>query len=186
MDLFSSFWPWYVTGPLIGLYVPVMYIVLNRHFGVSSTFRDFCAAVLRPSAPYFQYNWKDHRWRMVFVGGIILGGILAHPTLRTAAKGQISEHTLGVLSRFGVHDFTSLVPADLFSLPSILSLRGFLLVVVGGFLVGFGTRYADGCTSGHTIHGLSNFQRASMIATLCFFIGGMVSSYLILPYILAL
>lgn len=186
MDLFSSFWPWYVTGPLIGLYVPVTYLLLNKHFGISSTFRDICTATLRPAAPYFKYNWKDHSWRLVFVGGIIIGGLLSRGTLETPATGQISEHTLSVLSSQGVRDFTQLIPGDLFSLGSVLTLRGFLLIVVGGFLVGFGTRYADGCTSGHTIHGISNFHRASIVATLCFFIGGLLSSYVLLPFILSL
>jgi len=63
MEIFSSFWPWYVTGPLIGLYVPALYLLVNRHFGISSTFRDICAAFIRPSARYFQYDWKAQRWR---------------------------------------------------------------------------------------------------------------------------
>ncbi len=186
MDLFSSFWPWYVTGPLIGLFVPVIYLLLNKHFGISSTFRDICAAALRPAAPYFKYNWKANSWRLVFVAGIVIGGFLSRATLGTPATGQISEHTLSVLSSQGVRDFTRLIPGDLFSLGSVLTLRGFVLIVVGGFLVGFGTRYADGCTSGHTIHGISNFQRASIVATVCFFLGGLLSTYVLLPLILSL
>jgi hypothetical protein len=186
MDLFSSFWPWYVAGPLIGLYVPVLYLLLNKHFGVSSTFRDICAAALRPAAPYFKYNWKANSWRLVFVGGVVLGGLLARGTLATPAIGQISDHTLAALSSLGVRDFSRLIPGDLFSFSSLLTLRGFLLIVGGGFLVGFGTRYADGCTSGHTIHGIATFQRASIVATLCFFAGGLLSSYVLLPLILSL
>lgn len=186
MESGSVFWPWYVTGPLIGLYVPVLYFLVNRHFGVSSTFRDFCAAVLRPKVPYFQYNWKDHRWRMVFVAGIAIGGFLARSALTTDANGVISGHTLSVLSSLGVKDFASLVPRDLFSWESLLTVRGLLLVVGGGFLVGFGTRYAEGCTSGHSIHGISTFQRASIIATICFFVGGLISTYLLLPLILTM
>ena len=102
MDAFSSFWPWYVTGPLIGLYVPALYLLLNRHFGVSSTFRDICAACLRPNVPYFQYNWKAHRWRLVFVAGIAIGAFLStgyarHPCDRTdlAAHAGCSVPDLG-------------------------------------------------------------------------------------------
>ncbi|MEW6511096.1 MAG: YeeE/YedE thiosulfate transporter family protein [Bacteroidota bacterium] len=186
MDILSSFWPWYVTGPLIGLYVPAIYLLLNKHFGISSTFRDICTVTVRPKARYFQYNWRDHSWRLVFVAGIVIGGFLGHPTLTTAAEGQISGHTLDVLASLGLKDFTSLVPPDLFSWNAIFSLRGFFLLVVGGFLVGFGTRYADGCTSGHTIHGVSNFHRSSLVATLCFFIGGLFSTYVLLPLILNL
>lgn len=184
--MFSSFWPWYIAGPLIGLYVPILYLLLNRHFGVSSSFRDICAAVIRPKAGYFQYDWKGNRWRLIFVAGIAAGGFLAGGTLRTSAAGQVSEHTISVLSALGVHDFTSLVPADLFSWRSLLTLRGVLLIGAGGFLVGFGTRYAEGCTSGHSIHGIATFQRASVIATLCFFLGGLFSTFVLLPFILQL
>ena len=181
MDFFSSFWPWYVTGPLIGLYVPVLYLLV-----VSSTFRDICAAFIRPTARYFQYDWKAHRWRLVFVAGIAFGGFLASGTLKTAPQGHVSAQTLSVLASLGVRDFSSLVPADLFSWRSLLTLRGIMLIAGGGFLVGFGTRYAEGCTSGHSIHGIATFQRASLIATLCFFIGGLISTYFILPLILQL
>jgi len=184
MDIFSSFWPWYITGPLIGLYVPVLYLLVNRHFGVSSTFRDICAAVFRPSAGYFKYDWKANRWRLIFVAGTAIGGFLAGGTLRTSPAGQISGHTLRELALLGVHDFTSLVPADLFSWGSLLTLRGVILIAGGGFLVGFGTRYAEGCTSGHSIHGIATFQRASIAATISFFLGGLACTYFILPYIL--
>ncbi len=184
MDFLASFWPWYITGPLIGLYVPVLYLLVNRHFGVSSSFRDLCAACVRPRAAYFQYNWRDHRWRIVFVAGIAIGGFLAHASLNVAPQSEISGHTLSVLSAIGVRDFSSLEPGDLFSWGSLMTLRGFLLIVVGGFLIGFGTRYAEGCTSGHSIHGISTFQKASMVATLCFFIGGVFSTYFVLPLIL--
>jgi uncharacterized membrane protein YedE/YeeE len=184
MESQASFWPWYVAGPLIGLYVPLMYLLVNKHFGISSTFRDICAACVAPEAPYFQYNWKDHTWRLFFVAGIVLGGLLAHPTMNNAAQTEISQHTLNTLSALGVKDFSSMIPLDLFSWQSLLSVRGFLLIVVGGFLVGFGTRYADGCTAGHSINGIANFQRASIIATICFFLGGLLSTHLLLPFIL--
>ncbi len=186
MEFLASFWPWYITGPIIGLYVPVLYILVNRHFGISSTFRDVCAAVIRPRAKYFQYDWKDHRWRIVFVIGIAIGGFLSHPALGVPATNVISRHTLAALSSLGVRDFTSLIPGDLFSWKSLWTVRGAFLSVVGGFLVGFGTRYAEGCTSGHSIHGISTFQLASLVATLCFFLGGIVSTYFVLPWVLHL
>jgi uncharacterized membrane protein YedE/YeeE len=186
MDFLSSFWPWYVAGPLIGLYVPVLYILLNRHFGISSSFRDICAATVRPKAQYFQYNWREHRWRIVFVLGIALGGFLTHPTLELPSRTEISHHTLSVLSTLGVKDFSSLIPGDLFSWASLATVRGFLFVVVGGFFVGFGTRYAEGCTSGHSINGIATFQRASVVATICFFIGGLFSTFILIPLIIGL
>ena len=186
MGIFATFWPWYITGPLIGLYVPVLYLLLNRHFGISSTFRDICAACIRPDAQYFRYNWRDHRWRLLFVAGVATGGFLAHAALQVPPQDAISGRTLSALSSLGVRDFSSLIPSDLFSWESLLTLRGFLLIVVGGFLVGFGTRYAEGCTSGHSIHGIATFQRSSVIATVCFFLGGIFSTYVVLPLILRL
>ncbi|HUI11492.1 MAG TPA: YeeE/YedE thiosulfate transporter family protein [Bacteroidota bacterium] len=186
MDLFASFWPWYITGPLIGLYVPLLYILVNRHFGVSSTFRDICAAAIRPGARYFQYNWREHRWRLVFVAGIAVGGCIGAGSLRASPVTQISSDTLSALAHIGVKDFATLIPGDLFSLASLATPRGLLLVVGGGFLVGFGTRWAEGCTSGHSIHGLATLQGASLVATICFFLGGMISTYFILPLILRL
>jgi len=184
MDFLAAFWPWYITGPLIGLYVPVLYILKNRHFGVSSSFRDICAAALRPKAEYFQYGWKDHQWRIIFVAGIAIGGFLTRATLKTSALEEISPHTLSMLTSIGVKDFSTLIPGDLFSLDRLLTLRSLLLVVLGGFLVGFGTRYAEGCTSGHSIHGIATFQRTSLIATAAFFLGGLISTYLLLPVII--
>ncbi|HUI65779.1 MAG TPA: YeeE/YedE thiosulfate transporter family protein [Bacteroidota bacterium] len=186
MGVFASFWPWYVTGPLIGLYVPVLYLLLNRHFGVSSAFRDICAAVIGPRLAYFQYDWKAYRWRMVFVAGIAIGGFLTHATLNAPPQTTISAHTLSVLASLGVKDFSTLIPGDLFSWESLTTLRGFLLIVGGGFLVGFGTRYAEGCTSGHSIHGIATFQSTSVIATMCFFLGGLFATYVLLPFILHL
>jgi uncharacterized membrane protein YedE/YeeE len=60
------------------------------------------------------------------------------------------------------------------------------MIVVGGFLVGFGTRYAGGCTSGHAIMGLSNLQWPSLVATISFMVGGFIMANLILPFILKL
>lgn len=184
MDFFSSFWPWYICGPLIGLYVPALYLLLNKHFGISSTFRDICAACVKPKADYFHYNWKDNRWRLLFVAGIVVGGFLSHATMTTPAESQISTHTLKELSLLGIRDFSTMIPKDLFSWKSLASMQGFILIVVGGFLVGFGTRYAEGCTSGHSIHGIATFQRASIVATICFFIGGLFTTHILLPHIL--
>ena len=184
MEIQASFWPWYIAGPLIGMYVPFMYLLVNKHFGISSSFRDICAACVTPKTPYFQYDWKNHKWRLFFVAGIAIGGFLAHSTMTNSAQTEISTHTLNALSTLGVRDFSSMVPGDLFSWQSLLNLRGFVLVIVGGFLVGFGTRYAEGCTSGHSINGIANFQLASIIATLCFFLGGLISTHLILPLVL--
>jgi uncharacterized membrane protein YedE/YeeE len=90
------------------------------------------------------------------------------------------------LAQYGIQNFSGLVPNDLFNWSNLLTLKGFLLMVVGGFLVGFGTRYAGGCTSGHAIMGLSNLQWPSLVATICFMIGGFVSAWFLVPLILSL
>ncbi len=161
-----------------------MYLLLNKHFGISSTFRDICAACVGPKADYFRYNWRDNRWRLLFVAGIVIGGFLSHETMTTPAESQISAHTLKELSLLGVHDFSTMIPQDLFSWKNLASVQGFILIIVGGFLVGFGTRYAEGCTSGHSIHGIATFQLASIAATICFFVGGLFTTHVLLPLIL--
>jgi hypothetical protein len=61
--------------------------------------------------------------------------------------------------------------------------KGFLILIGAGVLVGFGSRYAGGCTSGHGIVGLSMMATESYIAVAGFFIGGLIMTWLILPYL---
>jgi hypothetical protein len=158
LNLFSEPWPWYVSGPLIGLMVPVLLLIGNKSFGISSSLRHACAACIPAKIPFFQYNWKKEIWNLFFVAGILVGGIIATTVLLNPQEVQIDPRLAASLEANGITDFQNLVPRDLFNWPSLLSLRGFILMVVGGFLVGFGTRYAGGCTSGHAIMGLSNLQ----------------------------
>ena len=81
---------------------------------------------------------------------------------------------------------SGLAPNDIFNFSSLLTVKGFIMMVIGGFLVGFGTRYANGCTSGHSIMGISNLQLSSLIATCCFFAGGLIMTWLILPTLMKL
>jgi len=96
----------------------------------------------------------------------------------------ISAATRNSLSGLGIHNFHGVAPRELFTWHALLTLRGFLSVVVGGFLVGFGTAYAGGCTSGHAISGLANFELPSLIAVIGFFAGGLAATYFILPFVL--
>lgn len=182
----SKPWPWYVGGPLIGLTVPLLLIMGNKSFGVSSSLRHICAACIPARIPFFQYDWKKESWNLFFAGGILIGGIIAGMWLQTAEPVQIHENLRSELATYGVTDTSSLVPADLFNVQSLFTLRGFILMIVGGFLVGFGTRYAGGCTSGHAISGISALQVPSIIATCCFMAGGIVMANFILPFILRL
>ena len=186
IDLIRKPWPWYVAGPLIGLTVPTLLLIGNKSFGISSSLRHICAACLPANLPFFQYNWKKEIWNLIFVLGILVGGFIATQFLDNPNTIQIAPATVADLKALGIHDFSGLMPADLFSVANLFTLKGFFFFVVGGFLVGFGTRWAGGCTSGHSIMGLSNLQWPSLVATCCFMIGGFAMTHLILPYLMKL
>lgn len=154
-------WPWYISGPLIGLTVPLLFVLTGKSFGISSSLRHIGAACApKTKLPYLSqdYNWRDHTWSLIFVVGIVLGAFIGNFLL--------SSEPL------------SFLPS------SYSSLTGILLLFGGGVLIGFGTRYAGGCTSGHTITGISTLQWPSVIATIFFFVGGLISTWLILPLFL--
>ena len=179
-------WPWYIAGPVIGLTVPFLLILGNKHFGISSSLRHICAACFPADIKFFKYDWKKESWNLFFIAGITLGGALAAVWLADPNPVIVAPQLASELSGYGVTDYQGLIPADLFNWQSLLTLRGFLLMVVGGFFVGFGTRYAGGCTSGHAIMGLSNLQLPSLIATISFMAGGFIMANLVLPHILSL
>ncbi len=179
-------WPWYVAGPLIGLMVPLLLLAGNKTFGISSSLRHICAACFPAGISFFRYNWKREVWNLFFAGGIILGAYIAVTLLSNHQPVQVNATLAGEWRQYGIHNYNGTVPADLFNWPALLTARGFILMIVGGFLVGFGTRYAGGCTSGHAIMGLSNLQLPSLIATVCFMTGGFAVANLVLPFILKL
>jgi uncharacterized membrane protein YedE/YeeE len=186
IDWIKQPWPWYVAGPLIGLTVPLLLIIGNKTFGISSSLRHVCAACLPAKIPFFNYDWKKEVWNLFFVLGVFLGAVLTVSLLSNNEPVVVHPDLVADLAKYGISNFEGLVPADLFNWPALLSLRGFVMMVLGGFLVGFGTRYAGGCTSGHAIMGLSTLQWPSLVATICFMIGGFIMANLILPFILAL
>ncbi len=179
-------WPWYVAGPLIGLVVPALLIMGNKSFGISSSLRHICASCIPAGISFFRYNWKKEVWNLVFVFGIFLGGVVVTLFLANPNPVEVNPNLATELAGYGITHYDKLVPADIMNWPSLFTLKGFLLMVVGGFLVGFGTRYAGGCTSGHAIMGLSNLQWPSLVATICFMIGGFLMANWILPLILSL
>ncbi len=186
LELIRQPWPWYVAGPLIGLTVPALLLIGNKSFGISSSLRHICAACLPLNISYFTYNWKREAWNLFFVAGILIGGFLATFFLQNPNPIEIAPATVAVLKSYGVQDFSGLMPADLFAVANIFTLKGLFFYVIGGFLVGFGTRWAGGCTSGHSIMGISNLQWPSLVATICFMVGGFVMTHLLLPFIFKL
>ncbi len=174
-------WPWYVAGPLIGLTVPILLILGNKSFGISSSLRHICAACMPAKIPFFQYEWKKEVWNLFFVFGIFLGGAIAAQLLLNDQPIAVNPKLSEELALYGITNYDNLVPKDIISWSSLFTLRGFFMIVVGGFLVGFGTRYAGGCTSGHSIMGLSTLQWPSLVATICFMIGGLIMANFILP-----
>jgi uncharacterized membrane protein YedE/YeeE len=189
LDLISQPWPWYVAGPLIGLTVPVLYWVGGKRFGLSSSFRHICSAALPGSRklPYLNYDWRHKgMWNLFMVVGVFLGGLIAATWLASPDPViGVSEATRADLAALGVMQNPGLHPTQFFSWEGLTTLPGFVMVVVGGFLVGFGARYADGCTSGHAITGLATLQVSSLIAVLGFFAGGLVVTYFVLPLLLS-
>lgn len=186
LDIIRNPWPWYVAGPIIGLTVPTLLLIGNKSFGISSSLRHVCAACFPADISFFKYDWKKEIWNLVFVLGTFFGGMIATNLLANPNEFVLSQATITDLRALGIQDFSGLMPADLFSTDVLFSLKGLIFFVFGGFLVGFGTRWAGGCTSGHAIMGLSNLQVPSLIATCCFMIGGFTMTHLLMPYIFKL
>jgi uncharacterized membrane protein YedE/YeeE len=186
LEIIKQPWPWYVAGVLIGLTVPALLLIGNKSFGVSSSLRHICAACLPAKIPFFSYNWKKEIWNLFFVAGILIGGFIGAQFLSNPEPIQMAASTKAQLTSLGVQDFSGLMPIDIFGVDQIFTLKGLIFMVIGGFMVGFGTRYAGGCTSGHAIMGLSNLQIPSLIATISFMVGGFISTWILLPYIFKL
>lgn len=186
IELLRSPWAWYIAGPLIGLTVPALLLIGNKSFGVSSSLRHICAACLPANISFFKYDWKTQAWNLFFVAGILLGGCIATSFIANPNEIVIAESTILELKALGISSFSGLMPTDLFATGNIFSLKGLIFFVLGGFMVGFGTRYAAGCTSGHAIMGLSNLQWPSLVATICFMGGGILMTHFGLPVIFSI
>jgi uncharacterized membrane protein YedE/YeeE len=186
MEWIKQPWAWYVAGPLIGLMVPALLLLGNKTFGISSSLRHICAACFPGNISFFRYDWKKEIWNLFFAAGIIAGAAIAFTLLSNDQPMKVNPELVNDLQQYGINNYNGIVPPDLFNWQALLTARGLILIVAGGFLVGFGTRYAGGCTSGHSIMGLSNLQWPSLVATCCFMIGGFITAHLVLPVILKL
>ncbi len=184
IEFISQPWPWYVAGPLIAL---TMFLLLyfGKNFGVSANLRTICTmAGGEKVSDFFKFDWKGQRWNLIFVLGGVLGGYIASTFLMDAQSIQLSAATVASLEELGFKNVgEQFLPAEIFSMETMTSLPGLGVLLLGGFFVGFGARYAGGCTSGHAISGLSDLQIPSLIAVVGFFIGGLTMTYFILPVI---
>lgn len=177
--------PWYIAGPLIGMVVPALLLLGNKPFGVSSNFRHLCAALAPGRVEFLRYDWRrSGGWNLAFLAGILVGGGLAWQLAPAPALTlSLSPETVDALRRLGLTDFTGLAPRELFDWAALGTLEGLVILIAGGFLVGFGTAYAGGCTSGHAIAGLASGQPASLVAVVGFFAGGLAGTYWLLPFL---
>lgn len=185
IDFLLNPWPWYFSGPMIAF---VMFLLLwtGKTFGMSSNLRTLCAAMgAGKSVRFFQFDWKAQQWNLVVALGAVVGGSLAANFLSHSTAVAISTTTIEQLNAMGIADAGDhYMPDKLFNLSAFSNIKSILLLSLGGFLVGFGARYAGGCTSGHAISGLSNFQLPSLIAVIGFFVGGLFINHFILPILL--
>ncbi len=184
----SQPWPWYVAGPIAGLVVPALLLAGGKLFGTSANFRHLCAATFPGRVEFLQYDWKGRgAWNLTFAAGIVVGGCIAATLLSPSdVTVGISEATQADLHALGLNDLTGLVPPEVMSWRGLRTVPGFTMVVVGGFLVGFGARYAGGCTAGHAISGLADLQLPSLVAVVGFFFGGLLGVYVVLPLLFSL
>lgn len=187
IELLKEPWPWYVAGPLISV---IMFLLLyfGKNFGLSANFRTMCSiGGAGKYSDFFQFNWKSQTWNLFFIVGAMIGGFIASQFLSSNTSIDLNPDIIAELKTMGIKNpGSSLMPEELFSMDSLFSLRGVVMLIGGGFLIGFGTRWAGGCTSGHAISGLSDLQLPSLIAVIGFFIGGIIMTYFLLPYILNL
>lgn len=186
LDIIKEPWPWYIAGPLIGLTVPTLLILGNKSFGISSSLRQICAACIPSNISFFKYDWKKESWNLFFVLGIFFGGMISAQFFMNTQEIIVNPTLKEELAGYGITDYNHLIPDQLMNFENLFTIKGFIIMIVGGFLVGFGTRYAGGCTSGHSIMGLSNLQWPSLVATICFMVGGFLMANFILPLILSL
>ena len=185
MEIISQPWPWYVAGPLLAL-VMITLTMFSKSFGLSANFRTMCSiGGAGKHVAFFNFDWKSQIWNLVFLAGAIIGGYIAANYLTSDTSIALSTSTVSSLAELGIDNAgASYLPTEIFGLDALSSLGGTTYLVVGGLLIGFGARYAGGCTSGHAITGLSALQLQSLIAVIGFFIGGLIMTFFILPFIL--
>lgn len=175
--------PWFIAGPAIAM-IMITLLFLGKKFGMSSNLRTICTALgANKTCDFFKFDWKSQRWNLIIVFGAMIGGYIAFNFIIQGAP-ELNPDVIHNLNDLGFKvDSKEYLPVELFGINSLQNPKTITLLLIGGFLVGFGARFAGGCTSGHAISGLSNLQLPSLIAVVGFFIGGLIMVHLIFPLI---
>ena len=177
-------WPWYVAGPVVAL-IMFLLLMVGKNFGMSANLRTMCTICgAGKKADFFKFDWKAQRWNLVVVLGAIIGGFIASHYMTDSFAIDLNPETIENLQALGFENAgAQYLPAELYGNNVLTDPKSLALLAIGGLLVGFGTRYAGGCTSGHAISGLSELQLPSLIAVIGFFIGGLVMIHFLFPLI---
>jgi uncharacterized membrane protein YedE/YeeE len=184
MNIIFQTWPWYVSGFLIGM-IMLCLIYFGKVFGMSSNLQTLCSMTgIGKRVSFFDTDWKSQRWNLVVVLGAMVGGFIAANFMNDPSNVSINPKTIEQLAQLGIDAPNGkLVPDMLFGNQVFESPKMIFILIIGGILIGFGTRYAGGCTSGHAISGLSNLQLPSLKAVIGFFVGGLIMAHYLLPLI---
>lgn len=177
-------WPWYVSGPMIAL-IMFLLLMMGKNFGMSSNLRTLCTICgAGNKTDFFKFDWKEQKWNLIVVLGAVIGGFIGSHLLSGETAVAINPDTVTDLKAMGFSSAgEAYLPEMLFDIGALSDIKTLSLLAIGGLLVGFGARYAGGCTSGHAISGMSDLQLPSLIAVVGFFIGGLVMIHFIFPLI---
>ncbi len=184
MDWILEPWPWYISGPLIA-FIMFLLLMVDKNFGMSSNLRTLCTICgAGKKADFFKFDWKAQRWNLIVVLGAIIGGFIGSHYLSNDTSVILNPEVVENLQTMGFESAgKAYLPTELFDMSALSNIKSLAILIIGGFLVGFGARYAGGCTSGHAISGLSNLQMPSLIAVIGFFIGGIFMIHVLFPLI---
>ena len=182
MNILFQTWPWYVSGFLIAI-IMLSLNYFGKVFGMSSNLRSICSiAGAGKHVSFFNFDWKAQRWNLFVVLGAMMGGFVAVHYMSDVSNVSINPKTIEQLAHLGIEAPNGkLLPNALFCPDIFQSPKMIAVLIIGGILIGFGSRYAGGCTSGHAIAGMSNLQIQSLKAVVGFFIGGLLMSHFIFP-----
>ena len=183
MEFIQQPWPWYISGLAITL-IMLLLLYNGKSFGFSSNLSTICTLMgAGKASSFFNVDWKKQQWNLLFLAGAIIGGFLSRSFLYSGQPLQLSQATINDLGKLGIPFDGGLNPSFLFNSHFAFSIKGLAILLSAGFLVGFGSRYAGGCTSGHAISGLSNLQLPSLWAVVGFFAGGLFMTHVLFPLI---